>query len=178
MKRAGIIVGVFLLILAIGIFFIVNREPKKANEISEEKTVTEEPVEEKTPIKKEKEEPKVIVEEKIVEVEVEKEVEVKVSEIKEIDENKLETPTRKEEIVFLSKKRLLLLDEAPKENHSKNLAYNFILVTSDNKEIKLFVTGVVYEQFEIGDKLKIEYDLFENSNNVEFPVIYRATKLE
>ena len=80
-----------------------------------------------------------------------------------------------EEIVVISSKKLLLIDEAVGEKEGKSLAFVFNVMTDSNRVLKLFVTETVYEQFKVGDKLKVNYKIITNDVGTEFPLIKRVT---
>ncbi len=118
------------------------------------------------------EEPVVI--EKIVTETVVEEVIVEVykSQIIEINETTLGEPAEVKEVVcVISNKRLVLLDEDVDGTSGKVLSYCFDLLTTDNKTISYFVAQSVYDNFSVADRLVVTYNVYRNSDGVEYPTV-------
>lgn len=92
-----------------------------------------------------------------------------------LEESDLGTPIKElDEVMIISKKKIVLLDGTTIANGTQ-LAYCVDLTSnSTNQTLSLYTNGVVYDSLKIGDKLKIKYSLYKNDSNVEFPIIISA----
>lgn len=190
MKKAGIVLGVFFIIIAIvlcifGMKFI-NKEPN-SNEVVEN-TEVQTPVENnqqdvstevsntqpiETPVV-ETQTP-VVSETQIVEKVVTKEV----SGVMTIDESGLGEPiATKEVIVHITNKRIMMIDEDTDSTNPKMLTYCFDVLTPENMKLTLFVTNVVYTQYNVGDMLKVNYQLYENNKGIQFPLVLNVMNVQ
>lgn len=90
----------------------------------------------------------------------------------EVDISQLGNPVRTDsEIVVISKKRVILLDANPNSVEGKQLAYSLELITSNNKHLNHFVPATTFNAFNVGDRLKLTYNIYRNKNGVEFTTI-------
>lgn len=179
MKKAGIIIGVLVIIVAVVLFGLSQVIEKK----NAEKLTNVPNVKVTDNVKQEnKEEPKVtqtpVVVEKPVEKIVEKVVEKTISEVSTINKSTLGAPyLEKEEIVVIAGKRLLLIDEKYDSKESKMLTYCFDVLTPDNAKLVLFMTEKSYDSYNVGDKLMVKYNVYKNVNDVLFPVVLSVSAI-
>lgn len=90
----------------------------------------------------------------------------------EVDISQLGNPVSTDsEIVVISKKRVILLDANPNSVEGKQLAYSLELITSNNKHLNHFVPAITFNAFNVGDRLKLTYNIYRNKNGVEFTTI-------
>lgn len=173
MKKAGIIIGILVILIAIILFgvsqIIEKKNIEKVNKLPDIEVNTgknQENVSNETPS----------VTEKVVEVE--KIVEKTISAVSTINKNTLDKAIiEKEEVVVIADKRLLLLDENYGEKHGKMLSYCFDVLTSDNTKLVLFMTAKSYDSYKIGDKLLVKYEIYKNINDVSFPVVLSVSAI-
>lgn len=101
--------------------------------------------------------------------------EVEISGVTTISEEALTKTTlveTKDVIALLSNKRILLIDEDTKGTGSKMLTYCFdVLPAGESRSLVLFVTGSVYEQYNVGDNLRVSYKVYRNDVGVDFPIV-------
>ena len=190
MKKVGIILGVFFIIVAVVIFMIsskVEDTPKTEDgqpieQVSTETTTGDK--KENVVTDKDKGNSKVETETQNPNNQqpvqqpvqqtpvVEKVVTKEVSAVKTISENDLVNPKGSYEVIaFISNKRIMLIDENPSGSDKKTLSYCFDVLTPDNKTLVLFVTKSVYNNYNVQDKLKVNYEVFVNDIGVEFPIV-------
>ena len=179
MKKAGIIVGLVFIIAAIVICLIAFRKPSEEvvnntevidtqnnstnNQNIENNQVVEPEV--TVPIQSE---PVVQPEPTVVEKIITKEI----SGVKTISEGSLGMPiSEKEVIVYISNKRILLVDENTESTNPKMLTYCFDVLTPENESLILFVTNSVYTQYNVNDKLMVKYQMYQNDNGIKFPLV-------
>lgn len=190
MKKAGIIIGVLIILLAVGIFAISKNIEKgkstKGTSSNKQTQVTKVPITE-TPLPTATTIPEpteIVTPEPTVEPTVEPKVEPtevpkQTSAVLSFTEEELGAPSKeREEIVVISAKRVLLVDEQYGTSQGKMLTYCFDVLTPDNKKLILFVTDVVYDSFNIGDKLKVVYKVFINDAGAEFPIVSSVSSVE
>lgn len=178
-KKAGLIIGVLIILVALGLNWFFNKDGKEVSEIDikqPNQTKVEEPV--KQPVVQQPiEQPQQVVQQPVVEttpqqVQNEPQQVVTKSSLTEVDLTQLGNPVKEEtEVVIISKKRVILLDSSPNSSSNKQLAYSLDLITGSNNQLNHFVSANTYEAFNVGDKLKLTYNVYRNVNGVEFPTI-------
>lgn len=191
MKKAGIIIGVVFIIVAIIILVVGNKITMKTDEevtntpIEQELVENEEKEtkdENKTENKEEVEVDKPIVEQNIQPVV--KEVVTQVvdkdnTSVKTINANALNNPSEtKEVIAVISNKRILLIDEQVDAMDRKMLTYVFDVMTPDNSKMVVFVTKSVYDSYNVNDRLKVNFVTYKNDVGVEFPLVNYVSSVE
>lgn len=195
MKKAGIIIGVVFIIVAIIILVVGNKITMKTDEEvtntsieqklveNEEKEIKDEnKTENKTENKEEVEVDKPIVEQNIQPVV--KEVVTQVvdkdnTSVKTINANALNNPSEtKEVIAVISNKRILLIDEQVDAMDRKMLTYVFDVMTPDNSKMVVFVTKSVYDSYNVNDRLKVNFVTYKNDVGVEFPLVNYVSSVE
>lgn len=167
--KVGIILGVILLIITAVIFIFANRAEEKKKQ--EDNTKTE--IVETVKTEKNDSDTGVAVTSPIVEPEVIKEVETVIqSQITDINESSLGSPIKESEIlVRIAKKGVLLLDSSPETSENKMLAYYFAVFGPNNEDLTLFMTKSAYDVYNVGDTLLVNYAVYKNANNIEFPIV-------
>lgn len=178
-KKAGLIIGVLIILVALGLNWFFNKDGKEVSEIDikqPNQTKVEEPV--KQPVVQQPiEQPQQVVQQPVVEttpqqVQNEPQQVATKSSLTEVDLTQLGNPVKEEtEVVIISKKRVILLDSSPNSSSNKQLAYSLDLITGSNNQLNHFVSANTYEAFNVGDKLKLTYNVYRNVNGVEFPTI-------
>ena len=190
MKKVGIILGVFFIIVAVVIFLIsskVEETPKTENgqpieQVSTETTTSDKKENVVTDKKKDtsnketessnpnNQQP---VQQPVQQTQVvEKVVTKEISSVKTISENDLVNSKGSYEVIaYISNKRIMLIDENPSGSDKKTLSYCFDVLTPDNKTLVLFVTKSVYNNYNVQDKLKVNYEVFVNDIGIEFPIV-------
>lgn len=178
-KKAGIVVGVLIISVALGLNWFFGKDDKKVSEIDINHAQAEEnkePV--KVPVVQQPvEQPSTIVEQPVVQTlppvvqNNPLQPQTKTS-LSEVDLTQLGSPVKQDtEVVIISKKRVILLDSTPNSTTGKQLAYSLDLITGENTQLNHFVSATTYEAFNVGDKLKLTYNVYVNANGVEFPTI-------
>lgn len=189
MKKAGIILGVFFIIIAIllcvfGLKYIEKGQTEQPNtEVSEnmgnndvqtptvEQPIEQQPMEQQPPVVEQT--PEVV--EKVVEKVVTKEV----SGVMTIDESGLGEPVAtKEVIVHITNKRIMMIDENTDSSEPKMLTYCFDVLTPESMKLTLFVTNVVYTQYNVGDMLKVNYQIYQNDKGIQFPLVLNVLSVQ
>lgn len=195
MKKAGIIVGVTIILLAVGIYWFVgslNKDKKDAEgenkpsasvisgdkpqiEPHQENQQTEPTDTEPVPQNQTNgsNNPAVNgVQDGNIEKVDQKQV------FSEIDEQSLGNPViSRTEVLIVAKKKLLLLDTSYGTNEGKQLSYVIELIAGEGT-LMMPVNGVAYDLIKIGDKLKVDYSVYRNESGVEFPVIMNAVTIQ
>lgn len=90
-----------------------------------------------------------------------------------VDSDLGEIKAVKNEIMVIAKKKIVVLDKVYGDR-GKQLAYCLDLLNSTNDNFSLYVNGSVYKDLNVGDKLAIEYNLHSNDSGAEFPIILSA----
>lgn len=185
-KKAGIVVGVLIILVALGLNWFYGDKDKKVSEIDinqPNKVEIQEPV--KEPVVQEPvEPPKVIVQQPVVQTPppVVQNTELQTqtpTAMTEVDLTQLGDPIKQDnEVVIISKKRVILLDSSPNSVTGKQLAYSLDLITGNNTQLNHFVSSTTYDAFNVGDKLKLTYNIYVNANGVEFPTIMSVELVE
>lgn len=185
-KKAGIIVGVLIILLALGLNWFFGKDTKKVSEIDinqPNEQVIQEPVIESV-VQQPVTPPEVIEEQPVVQtpqVPVNNTVHQQQTptSMSEVDLTQLGNPIKEEtEVVIISKKRVILLDSSPSSTTNKQLAYSLDLITGKNTQLNHFVSSTTYDAFNVGDKLKLTYNVYVNDNGVEFPTIMSVELVE
>lgn len=180
-KKAGIIVGVLIIILALVLNWMFNGEDKK--EINPNKATTEisnAPAPQPTATVPNNTQQQVVTTQPVVNQPVQQvgtgqpvqQITTTTTTISEVDITQLGESTNEEtEVVLISKKAVILLDANPNSNDGKQLAYSLELITGSNAKLQHYVSATVYEAFAVGDKLKLTYNVYKNTNGVVFNTI-------
>lgn len=188
-KKAGIVVGIALIILAGVIYWtfgnkdeqtaegettpsasLVSTEEKPKPKPKPVETTPLEPIEQKEPVTQ----PVQPVEPVVVTPVEDKPQSV----FSEVDAEALGKPIiTRQEVMVVSKKKVLILDSEYGKNTGKQLAYTAELLSGD-ETMSLFLNGVAYESVKIGDKLKVDYNIYKNDKGVEFPVIMNVATVQ
>lgn len=194
MKKVGIILGVFFIIIAVVIFLITSKvedtpkvdetqkveqvgtENKTSDKSKTDNSQTDNSQTDKSNINKdntEKTSDTPVTQQPIQQTQVvEKVVTKEVSAVKTISESDLVNSKGSYEVIaFISNKRILLIDENPSGKDKKTLSYCFDVLTPENDSLVLFVTKSVYASYKVQDKLKVNYEVFTNDIGVEFPIV-------
>lgn len=165
MRKAGIIVGVAILMLAIIILGVTKRmeQGKAGNKVVvTERTPVVVPVEQpkEQPKERPKERPKETVEEEEKE-DTKHEVDKRVGRVEEMTVEKLpEHSGTREEVGVIAAKRLLVVEEQG-EGANKGLVYVLDILTATNKKVPIYVTEKGYEYNQVGDRVKMKYRLYK-----------------
>lgn len=92
-----------------------------------------------------------------------------------IDESDMgQSVISRSEVMVVAKKEVLVLDGDVGTKNSKQLAYT-VQMLSGSDRFSLFLNGDVYKQIKIGEKLKVDYNVYRNDKGVDFPVVMNAT---
>lgn len=173
MKKAGTIVGVLVILLALGIYWWADGKEKSK---TEQKPVTTQQVQDNSKQQQNNEQQ---VQQPVSQqnnnqnqqttIETNPQVTPTYT---EVDVSQLGTPhTTKEEVMVVSNKRVILLDGNPNSTSSKQIAYSLDLMTADKQPLTHFVGKSVYDSFSVGNQLKVTYEVYKNVNNIKFPSI-------
>ena len=95
----------------------------------------------------------------------------------EIDEDSLGDYESQEEIVLVSKKKLVVLDNNSNKGY-KQLSYCIDLILNDGTVLSYFVPLTSYESIIVGDKVKVIYNIYKNDNGTKFPTILSVSRVE
>lgn len=195
MKKAGIVLGIFFIVIAIllcvfGLKFINKEESQEPNSgvtenisnseinqpsVEQQPVVEQSPAVEQTPVV---EQPSVVEQSPTVDV-VEKVITKEVSGVMTIDETGLGEPiSTKEVIVHITNKRIMMIDEDTDSTEPKMLTYCFDVLTPENMKLTLFVTNVVYTQYNVGDMLKVNYQIYQNDKGIQFPLVLNVLSVQ
>lgn len=98
----------------------------------------------------------------------------------ELDESQLGEPSlTKTEIMVVADKRVVLLDGSVGTKENKQLVYSVgLLDSTNNTKFSLYLNKGAYDILSIGDKVKVEYLLYTNDIGTEFPAVITAEKVE
>lgn len=179
MKKAGIIVGLFIIVVATLICVIAFRNTDEVEQVPNQNSQQNYEVENNTEVLNNQEqiEEQPIQQQPIVqETVVEKIVTKEVSGVKTISEGSLGEPvSEKEVIVYIANKRILLVDENTESTNPKMLTYCFDVLTPENESLILFVTNSVYTQYNVNDKLMVKYQMYQNDKGLKFPLVLNVS---
>lgn len=181
-KKAGIVVGVTIILLACGIFWFVNNMDKEGAEGNPAPSVQEKPNQQKVVTEQTNQstqqpanqtgstgsnqqvQPQPSVEQKQV--------------FSILDESELGNPfITRSEVMVVAKKKLVLMDSNFGEDTDKQLVYAVDLLYGD-KTMTLYLNGVAYKSLKVGDKLKVDYSIYKNDKGVEFPIINSVEQVQ
>lgn len=108
------------------------------------------------------------------------EVVKEVSSVKTIDESalsELESSDVDEVIVRIENKRLIMIDEDTDNYTGKMLSYCFDTTTPNGDKLTLFMMKSAYDNYHVGDKLNVVYQVYKNDVGSEFPVVLSVTSV-
>lgn len=174
-EKAGIIAGIVCLILCVVVFTLVSKKTKEP-EIVEEPPVTQVEEVQNAPetveSTQETQQPEVTTAPEVTTPVQETPKVVDTSNVIEIDEGTMGEPNNKFEIlVRIAKKSILLLDRNPSGTDNKMLTYCFETFGPNGENLTVFITKSVYESYNVNDTLLVEYEVYRNANNIDFPIV-------
>lgn len=200
MKKAGIILGIFFIVIAIllcvfGLKYINKGETQDPNTevvenidnsantevqnppVEQTPVIEQQPIVEQTPVVQQ---PTTETQTQTPNVEVvEKVITKEVSGVMTIDESGLGEPIMtKEVIVHITNKRIMMIDEDTDSTEPKMLTYCFDVLTPENMKLTLFVTNIVYTEYNVGDMLKVNYQVYQNNKGIQFPLVLNVTSVQ
>jgi hypothetical protein len=179
LKKAGVVVGVTIILLA-GILYWTAGNIKKGgaegtktpsaqisssealNGVTEKKITAikatpKEPVKETAPVQP--------VVQPVIQPVIQKHV------FTELDESDLGSPIiTRTEVMVVSSKKIILIDSNFGEKTDKQLVYCVDLLYGDGV-LSFYLNGSSYKSLTVGNKLKVDYEVYKNNNGVSFPVI-------
>lgn len=198
-KRAAIILTVVILIITLLVFFIIGKVNKNQENLDDpsvnnsevvqiedneetqntqndkvSNTENTEEVENTNNTESDGNESENINNPQIVEVVKE------VSSVKTIDESalsELESSDVDEVIVRIENKRLIMIDEDTDNYTGKMLSYCFDTTTPNGDKLTLFMMKSAYDNYHVGDKLNVVYQVYKNDVGSEFPVVLSVTSV-
>lgn len=198
-KRAAIILTVVILIITLLVFFIIGKVNKNQENLDDpsvnnsevvqiedneetqntqndkvSNTENTEEVENTNNTESDGNESENINNPQIVEVVKE------VSSVKTIDESalsELESSDVDEVIVRIENKRLIMIDEDTDNYIGKMLSYCFDTTTPNGDKLTLFMMKSAYDNYHVGDKLNVVYQVYKNDVGSEFPVVLSVTSV-
>lgn len=204
-RKAGIIIGLLVVTLAISLWFIfgdskpetragggktppasvVKKQPQSSANTSEQVgTTSSTQVEEKTEQVSDessneqiKSQPQTVTTKEVTttsQVNPSAEKKPKQEFLKIDEEGMGQSVISRSEVMVVAKKEVIVLDGAVGTKKSKQLVYA-VQMLSGSDRFSLFLNGVVYKQVNVGEKLKVDYDVYRNDNGVDFPVVMNAT---
>ncbi len=192
MRKAGIILGIVFIIVAIVVLIIGNKVTMDKGNVSENPVVEQEEI--KNEDKKgnitddnEKKEEKEEENKPVLEQNLQPVVKEVVTQVIDKDNTSVKTINStalgdsseiKEVISVISNKRILLIDEQIDAKDRKMLTYVFDVMTPDNSKMVVFVTKSVYDTFNVNDRLKVNYVTYKNDIGVEFPLVNFVSAVE
>lgn len=198
-KRAAIILTVVILIITLLVFFIIGKVNKNQENLDDPSVNNSEVVQiEDNEETQNTQNDKVSNTENIEEVENinntesdgndsenvnnQQIVEVvkEVSSVKTIDESalsELESSDVDEVIVRIENKRLIMIDEDTDNYTGKMLSYCFDTTTPNGDKLTLFMMKSAYDNYHVGDKLNVVYQVYKNDVGSEFPVVLSVTSV-
>lgn len=173
MRKQAIIVGVFILLVALVVFrvYIKIENTAKVAEKAEVVYVESEPTVVEKVVEKEVEVEKIV--EKIVEVPAQIERDFYTLEASALSGDYQEY----EKIMMISEKNILLVDTQVGSTEGKQVYPVVDVVGTGGDTLRLFFTQSVYDALNVGDNLKIVYKSYTNSAGVKFPVVVSAQKV-
>lgn len=190
-KKAGIIVSIVFIVLAVVIYWTVanldkedKAEPKvetpskpkvmtEPTTVKQTTTTTEKVVEKSEPNQKE-----VTVETKPVKQELTKIPADSKKVFSELAESDLGDPeANRTEVMVVSKKKVMVLDTKYGTKEGKQLVFAVDLLYGDDT-MSFTMNKVAYDDLSVGDKLKVDYSLYKNDKGVVFPAIVSVVKAD
>jgi len=97
----------------------------------------------------------------------------------ELDESQLGEPVlTKTEIFVVADKKVIVLDGAVGTKLNKQLVYSVgLLDSSNNAKFSLYLNKAGYDTLNIGDRVKVQYYVFKNDVGTEFPAVISAERV-
>jgi hypothetical protein len=192
MRKAGIILGIVFIIVAIVVLIIGNKVTRDKGNVSENPVVEQEEIknedkkgnitDDDEKIEEKEEENKPVLEQNLqpaVKEVVTQVIDKDNTSVKTINSTALgDSSEIKEVISVISNKRILLIDEQIDAKDRKMLTYVFDVMTPDNSKMVVFVTKSVYDTFNVNDRLKVNYVTYKNDIGVEFPLVNFVSAVE
>lgn len=192
MRKAGIILGIVFIIVAIVVLIIGNKVTMDKGNVSENPVVEQEEIknedkkgnitDDDEKIEEKEEENKPVLEQNLqpaVKEVVTQVIDKDNTSVKTINSTALgDSSEIKEVISVISNKRILLIDEQIDAKDRKMLTYVFDVMTPDNSKMVVFVTKSVYDTFNVNDRLKVNYVTYKNDIGVEFPLVNFVSAVE
>lgn len=84
---------------------------------------------------------------------------------------------RKNEIMVVARKKLVLLDGAVGTSGNKQLHFGVDLRTASDTVLTLFLSEEAFTGVIVGDRLNVVYKVYRNDVGTEFPVIVSVNKV-
>ena len=151
-KKAGIIVSLCIVVIAIIIYIVVGRG---YDDRSSEQGLVELPIENRPPAP----------------------VEQKDNIFDLVDTNTLPPIERTEtRNMIVQDKQMFLFDSNVGEVDGKQLYYALILYSGVEEKLNLFVAKNIFDSISVGDVLLVEYSVYKNPWGVRFTVINSVSK--
>ena len=189
-RKAGIIVGVVLIVVALAVVMITNGvRMKEANEPDD--VVVEQPVDtssgdssvdnsgsntsdsnsssDNTSSDEQTIAPIVQTPVKVVE-EKNEYFEYNESNLKDLDVSEDIT-----EVMVVSSKKVVLFNPANSDSYQFVHACEFL--TSSNLKLTYYISSSTYDSVEIGEQLRVTYRVYTNANDLDMPVIVKVDRL-
>lgn len=194
-KKAGIVVSLTIIAIACGIFWFVHSQEsgEKEGVVTTPPSSNTETV--KQPVTKQEvvgavETPKVVepvvvaqpVEKAVITQPVEQPI-TDVSGVRDhvfydVDPDSLGKAVSKHtEVMIVSKKKAVVLDGQYGKKENKQLVFVLELMYG-NETMDFYLNGSAYQGINVGDKLKVDYEIHKNDVGVSFPVIMSVIKAE
>ena len=79
------------------------------------------------------------------------------------------------EVMVVSSKKVVLLDSANSDSYQFVHACEFL--TSSNLKLSYFISSSTYDSVEIGEQLRVTYKVYTNANDLDMPVIVKVDRL-
>lgn len=194
-KKAGILFGITCIIITIVVFFFLGKVEKNIeNSESSSKTEQVETIkdtenedngEKVDTIENEKDKENQntdITTPSVTQPPVEKEIVIKeVSGVTTINESELSLNDKsdvKEVIVYIENKRLVLIDESIDTPNNKMLVYCFDTTSPNGEHLMLYMTKSAYDEYTVGDKLSVIYQVYTNNVGTKIPIVYAVNAVE
>lgn len=185
-KKAGILFGITCIIITIVVFFFLgkvekNIENSESSETEQVEGIKENKKEKDDEFEKDNQSTETIPS-SVTQPPVETEVIVKeVSGVTTINESELnlnEKSDVKEVIVYIENKRLVLIDEAIDTPNNKMLVYCFDTTSPNGEHLMLYMTKSAYDEYNVGDKLSVIYQVYINNVGTKIPIVYAVNAVE
>ena len=79
------------------------------------------------------------------------------------------------EVMVVSSKKVVLLD--PTNSDSYQFVHACEFLTSSNLKLSYFISSSTYDSVEIGEQLRVTYKVYTNANDLDMPVIVKVDRL-
>lgn len=79
------------------------------------------------------------------------------------------------EVMVVSSKKVVLLDPANSDSYQFVHACEFL--TSSNLKLSYFISSGTYDSVEIGEQLRVTYKVYTNAKGLDMPVIVKVDRL-